>query len=88
MEGKPVQNATPGTQPTAPGKDEGSAVEDSLYGGSVTDQREVDHLKHQLEKKEVNLKAVQKQVQNLENYFDQQNDQKNPKASANEKKDL
>ncbi|CAR28303.1 hypothetical protein ZYGR_0R00370 [Zygosaccharomyces rouxii] len=81
LEGKPVKDTTPDTQPTAPSK-KGSA--------SIVDDREIDHLKHDLEKKEVNLKAVQKQVKNLESYFDQQNDQKNPNtaATAGGKKDL
>lgn len=83
LEGKPVKDATPGTQPAAPTKN-------GLENSSVVDDREIDHLKHKLEKREVNLKAVQKQVKGLESYFDEQNDQKNPKgaAAASEKKDL
>ncbi|GAV54713.1 hypothetical protein ZYGR_0AS00350 [Zygosaccharomyces rouxii] len=88
LEGKPVKDVTPDTQPTAPSKNE---VDTSLNSSSsVVDDREIDHLKHELEKREVNLKAIQKQVQNFESYFDQQNDQKNPNTTAatGEKKDL
>lgn len=87
-EGKPVKDATPDTQPIALGKKDGK--HSPAAGSSIIDDREIDHLKHDLEKKEVNLKAIQKQVKNLESYFDEQNDQKNPKVATNasEKKDL
>lgn len=83
-----MKDATPDTQPIALGKKDGK--HSPAAGSSIIDDREIDHLKHDLEKKEVNLKAIQKQVKNLESYFDEQNDQKNPKVATNasEKKDL
>ncbi|AQZ15294.1 YET1 (YKL065C) and YET2 (YMR040W) [Zygosaccharomyces parabailii] len=83
LEGKPVGPSTPGTQPTNKGKGKVNSTKEGKP--EFVDEREIDHLKHELERKDVDLEGLQKQVKNLENYFDEQNDQKRPKKTPSKK---
>lgn len=71
---------------TKAGKDKATSSEKDTAGKTdLVDEREIDHLRHELQKKEVDLEGLQKQVKNLENYFDEQHDQKKPKSAASKK---
>lgn len=57
------------------------------HAEKLVEDKEINELKEKLRAKDVSLQGLQKQVKNLEEYFDKQNSNKNPAGDEAEKKD-